>query len=97
MHNMLSRRTQGHAKDCFDITCRQFLETNQSLHAGKLWGKCYKGSLFHYWQAENGVNHHHDRDHDQVGKLLMASGGRRQGRALRSVEAMLPDGGKGER
>ena len=39
---------------------------------------------------------HHD-DHDQVGKLMMASGGRRQGRALRSVEAMLPDGGKGER
>ena len=43
------------------------------------------------------MNHHHDRDHDQVGKLMMASGGRRQGRALRSVEAMLPDGGKGER
>merc|ERR1712013_380999 len=33
----------------------------------------------------------------KVGKLMMASGGRRQGRALRSVEAMLPDGGKGER
>lgn len=31
----------------------------------------------------------------KVGKLLMASGGRRQGRAVRSVEAMLP--GKGDR
>merc|ERR1719234_751825 len=29
----------------------------------------------------------------KVGKLMMASGGRRQGRAVRSVEAMLPDQG----
>ena len=43
-------------------------------------------------ESEDGHVHHY---HRKVGKLLMSSGGRRQGRAVRSVEAMLPS--KGDR
>ena len=63
---------------------------NEYLWYDKLWGPSQRVVTLLL-----GVDHHDD--HDQVGKLMMASGGRRQGRALRSVEAMLPDGGKGER